>query len=100
MSDSSESEFDHCMVCLESGKLIRVCGCSVRYHRECFVEWLNTKVDNKCEICRTTYRCKYTWWFRFRKVLNWCVRKVDSRLVWGIFVYTCIFMFFWQVAKQ
>ena len=93
MSDISECDFDHCVVCLESGKLTSVCGCSVRYHSECFDRWLNTKMSYECEICRNPYRYKYMWWFRFRVILKWCVCKVDTRLVWGMFVYMCVFVF-------
>jgi len=56
--DALDLDLDICMVCLDSdgNKLIQMCECSMRYHRSCFIRWLNNKTRYNCEICGGKYK--------------------------------------------
>jgi hypothetical protein len=52
-----------CMICLEGENLIKMCKCSMRYHKGCFITWLDNKRDYNCEVCGKRYNyifiCRY-----------------------------------------
>lgn len=42
---------EKCIICLENGKLIKVCKCNYYLHKDCLNLWINKTNNNKCLIC-------------------------------------------------
>lgn len=61
-----DNDMYECRVCLENINIknaIKPCSCSEGiYHKECIIQWIQTKMDNKeleydkCEICNTKFK--------------------------------------------